>query len=637
MPDNEILLGIFKVSSEAIIVADQAIRILMFSKGAEEIFGYTADEIIGQPIARLIPQRFRPAHEGHVGRFAGGPIDSKTMRERGALLGLRKNGEEFPLEASLSRRQAPTGLIFTAIVRDITERRRAEERLVRSEQRLTIALQSANLHVFEMDFRARVLFKAGAEDTFFERPVTFEDLAKNVWFGVHPDYRAEAEQAWRRHRKTGKDFRFETLVNRSDGRRIWALLTAELIEDENRRPLRLIGALQDISERRRAEAAMAEAMASVEAANLAKSAFLATMSHEIRTPLNGILGMAQAMAIDALSPEQAERLDVIRQSGEALLAILNDVLDLSKIEAGKLDLEAIAFDLGELVRGAQATFTSLANQKGVSFALDVEKAEGGYVGDPTRVRQILYNLISNALKFTERGEVRVTGAYRDGMLRLTVKDTGIGMAPQVLSNLFNAFVQADATTTRRYGGTGLGLAITHELIELMGGSIEVSSSLGQGSTFEVVLPLPRAEAAPAGAPRAAAPKAAASPLPAIRLLAAEDNPTNQLVLKTLLHQAGVQPVIVANGSQAVEAWETGEFDVILMDVHMPELDGVGATRAIRDKEAVSGRPRTPILGLTANAMAHQVEQYLAAGMDAVVTKPIDVAKLFAALDQVLTG
>jgi PAS domain S-box-containing protein len=636
MLDDEILLGVFKISSEAIIVTDQATRILMFSAGAQAIFGYSAKEIVGQPVERLIPTRFRAEHKQHVDQFSRAPTDSKVMRERGQLLARRKGGEEFPVEASLSKHQTSNGLIFTTIVRDISARRQAEETIARSEQRLTIALQNADLHVFEMDYRTRTLFKAGAEDTFFERPVTFDDLAQNIWFGIHPDYRSQAEDAWRRHRETAEDFRIETLVNRSDGREVWALLTAELIEDEHGRPLRLIGALQDVTERRRTEAAMKEAAAAAESANLAKSVFLATMSHEIRTPLNGVLGMAQAMGVDELSPVQKDRLDVIRQSGEALLAILNDVLDLSKIEAGKLNLEAIEFDLGELVRGAQAAFTSLANKKGISFALDVYKADGAYVGDPTRVRQILYNLISNALKFTETGEVRVTAAYREGVLRLVVTDTGIGMTPEALSNLFNAFVQADATTTRRYGGTGLGLAITRELAELMGGAVEVSSAVGKGTTFEVSLPLERTGASIAAAPRIEQPAEVSAHGWAIRLLAAEDNPTNQLVLKTLLHQVGIQPVLVANGLQAVEAWEAGDFDVILMDVQMPELDGPGATQIIRRREVGSSRPRTPIIGLTANAMSHQVEEYLAAGMDSVVTKPIDVAKLFEALDKVLT-
>src|SRR6185503_1123661 len=219
-------------------------------------------------------------------------------------------------------------------------------------------------------------------------------------------------------------------------------------------------------------------------ATKAKSAFLATMSHEIRTPLNGVLGMAQAMAGDDLTPTQRERLTVIRQSGETLLAILNDVLDLSKIEAGKLELDETEFDVQELARGAYAAFTAIAAKKGVDFELTIDKAAHGvFRGDSTRVRQVLYNLVSNAIKFTEHGGVRVRVGRRAGQLVLSVRDSGIGIAPDALKRLFSKFEQADSTTTRRYGGTGLGLAICRELAELMGGSIEAQSTPGEGSTF----------------------------------------------------------------------------------------------------------------------------------------------------------
>jgi signal transduction histidine kinase/ActR/RegA family two-component response regulator len=366
-----------------------------------------------------------------------------------------------------------------------------------------------------------------------------------------------------------------------------------------------------------------------EAANAAKSTFLATMSHEIRTPLNGVLGMAQAMAGDDLSDRQRDRLSVIHRSGEALLAILNDVLDLSKIEAGKLELERLEFELAEVARGAYSAFTALANKKGLSFALDIGEARGRYLGDPTRLRQILYNLISNALKFTEQGEIRVT-ARRDGeTLEISVTDTGVGIPPESLSKLFAKFDQLDSSTTRRFGGTGLGLAICRELAQLMAGEIEVVSDLGLGSTFTLRVPLPWVGEEKAVCP--ATEPLSAQPEIALRVLAAEDNAVNQLVLKTLLHQMGVDPTVVENGQQAVAAWEAGDWDVILMDIQMPVMDGLTATAAIRNLEADTGRPRTPIVALTANAMSHQVEQYALAGMDGHVAKPIQAAELFAAL------
>ncbi|HEX5263298.1 MAG TPA: ATP-binding protein [Phenylobacterium sp.] len=366
-----------------------------------------------------------------------------------------------------------------------------------------------------------------------------------------------------------------------------------------------------------------------ESANAAKSTFLATMSHEIRTPLNGVLGMAQAMAGDELSDRQRDRLSVIHRSGEALLAILNDVLDLAKIEAGKLELEELEFELADVARGAYSAFTALANKKGLSFALDIERARGRYLGDPSRLRQILYNLISNALKFTEQGEIRVTAVRDGGILVISVADTGVGIAPESLPKLFAKFDQLDSSTTRRFGGTGLGLAICRELAQLMSGEIGVESKLGAGSKFTIRMPMPwlgeeAGVSAAAGAP-------AQAPEIALRVLAAEDNAVNQLVLKTLLHQMGVDPHVVDNGQAALEAWEGGEWDVILMDIQMPVMDGLAATTKIRSAEQATGRARTPIVALTANAMSHQVDQYLAAGMDGHVAKPIQAAELFAAL------
>jgi signal transduction histidine kinase/ActR/RegA family two-component response regulator len=384
---------------------------------------------------------------------------------------------------------------------------------------------------------------------------------------------------------------------------------------------------------RKARAEAREGAVAAEAANAAKSTFLATMSHEIRTPLNGVLGMAQAMAGDELSERQRDRLSVIHRSGEALLAILNDVLDLSKIEAGKLELEHMEFELAEVARGAYSAFTALANKKGLSFALDIERARGRYLGDPTRLRQILYNLISNALKFTEQGEIRVTAVRNGEMLELSVRDTGVGIARENLEKLFAKFDQLDSSTTRRFGGTGLGLAICRELAHLMKGEIAVESELGLGSKFILRVPLERVgdekPVASMAEARAGSPGDGADI--ALRVLAAEDNAVNQLVLKTLLHQMGVDPTVVDNGEEAVKAWEAGDWDVILMDVQMPVMDGISATAMIRNREIDLDRPRTPIIALTANAMSHQVEQYLVAGMDGHVAKPIQAAELFEAL------
>ena len=387
-----------------------------------------------------------------------------------------------------------------------------------------------------------------------------------------------------------------------------------------------------------------------EQANKAKSDFLATMSHEIRTPLNGVLGMAQAMEADPLPAKQKDRLEVIRQSGEVLLMLLNDLLDISKIESARLELEDGVVDVDELVGQAEAAFRPLVESKGVRLKVWVsDRAKGLRHGDPTRVRQIVYNLLSNAVKFTSEGRVGLSVSANGDELVIEVTDSGAGIAPEAVINLFERFTQADATTTRRFGGSGLGLAISRALARMMGGDITVESALGVGSTFTARLVLPQGKDLQKPAPepvkravRTARSKARTKPKSAapetdagLRILAAEDNPTNRLVLQTLLEQIGLIPTFVENGALALEAWRHGRWDVILMDIQMPVMDGLAATHAIRKEEAEKGLVRTPIVALTANAMAHQVAEYRAAGMDGLAPKPIQLPQLIAAIEQVL--
>jgi signal transduction histidine kinase/ActR/RegA family two-component response regulator len=377
-----------------------------------------------------------------------------------------------------------------------------------------------------------------------------------------------------------------------------------------------------------------------EAANRAKSQFLATMSHELRTPLNGVLGMAQALTAERLTQTQQERVKVIRRSSESLLAVLNDLLDLSKIESSVLELEVVEFDLEHLVRGVAAAYRPPAERKGLTFEFEIaDAAAGRYLGDSARLRRVLYSLCDNAVKFTDAGGVtlRVTASGpQDGTdVVFEVADTGIGIRPDDLPHLFEGFFQADGTHTRQYGGIGIGLAICHELTTLMAGSVGARSTPGEGSVFTLRLPLAPAE--PLETPKATEPRLEEAERPAeLRVLAAEDNATNQLVLKTLLAQAGVVPTIAGNGREALAAWESQTWDIVLMDIQMPEMDGLEATRAIRRREQETGRARTPIVAVTANAMTHQVTEYEAAGMDGMVAKPIDIAALFNAIEEALT-
>ena len=424
---------------------------------------------------------------------------------------------------------------------------------------------------------------------------------------------------------------FETRVCVADGAFADVHVHIHTVPDRDRPWSTGIATFVDVTEARLAADVQALALEAAEAANQAKSDFLATMSHEIRTPLNGVLGMAQAMAADTLPETQRERLAVVRRSGETLLTILNDILDLSKIEAGKLELEEVDFDMAEVAGATLAGFSAVASSKDVGLDLSISEAAGGvYRSDPTRVRQILSNLISNALKFTEQGQVRVAIDRPGDVLEMRVTDTGIGISADRLGKLFQKFEQADASTTRKYGGTGLGLSICRELAEIIGGDIRAESKLGEGTTFIVRLLIPRVGDALALEAEEAAPRDWTAN--SLRILAAEDNSVNQLVLKTLLSQAGIDPMVVADGAEALAAWREHDWDLILRDVQMPVMDGPTATRAIRDAERARGRARTPIVALTANAMAHQIAEYRAAGMDGFVAKPIDIEKLFAAIE-----
>jgi len=346
--------------------------------------------------------------------------------------------------------------------------------------------------------------------------------------------------------------------------------------------------------------------------------------------------MAQALTSDGLTAIQRERVSIIQRSSESLLAVLNDLLDLSRIETSSLELETAEFDLESLVHGVAAAYEAVAAKKGLAFGCEFgETARGRYLGDSARIRRILYSLADNAVKFTPSGGVTLRVESVADQLVFSVTDTGIGISKEDLSHLFESFYQADASLSRRYSGAGVGLAICAELAKLMGGAIEAKSERGKGSTFALTLPLERM-AAPERTSEPA-PREDDAPPAGLRVLAAEDNLTNQMVLKALLGTVGVEPVVVADGREALAAWEAETWDVILMDIQMPQMNGIDATLAIRRRELETGRARTPIVAVTANAMTHQLAEYEAAGMDAVVAKPVNIATLFAAMEGALAG
>ncbi len=384
-----------------------------------------------------------------------------------------------------------------------------------------------------------------------------------------------------------------------------------------------------LAEARQLAEALQEQTQAAERANKAKSAFLATMSHEIRTPMNGVLGLASILADTELSQEQREMLDVMIASGRSLMDILNDVLDLSKIESGQIDIEETVFDVPELALAARELFAPVAAAKGLRLEMQISAPEPYCLGDPVRIRQILVNLISNAIKFTDSGrisaEVAVRGRGAQSMLEIKVADTGIGMSSAAIEKLFQPFVQADSSTTRRFGGTGLGLAIAKRLCEQMQGGVSVQSRLGRGSTFRVEIPIQTTSA-----PARAEIEPADEPLPdesAPHVLVVEDNATNQYVFSLYLKKLGMSFDMVSQGADALTAWEKTDYDIILMDIEMPVLDGFEATRELRRREQALARGYTPIIALSADAMAENRDKAREVGMDEFITKPVELDRL----------
>jgi len=605
--------------------------------------GYTAEEISNP---ELFYARLHPADRKKTDEFMA--LSIKTG-EPGQLQHRLKVGDRWRTFRATFRTEPRPGGVFAlqGLSEDITELTEARDAARRGEQqmrkarretqvnarRLKLALEAAEAGVYEIDHVAKT-FWASPEFVRLtgQTNATYEEATKLRFPGFHADDLPHVRESFRALHSGSKTSGegFEARITRPDGETRWLRISHHLKTGRNGRWLKAVGLVQDFDARKRQEIALRDAQHAAEAAGEAKAAFLANMSHEIRTPMNGVMGVLHLLKSETLSDEGRGMLGDALSCGQMLSELLNDVIDFSKIEAGRLELASEPVDPSALLEGVVRLLKPQADTKHLTLAVEIDKSLGWVRSDPVRLRQALFNLVGNAVKFTETGSVTVRcSAPRPGRLRFEVEDTGVGIAEDAQARIFQRFDQGDASTTRKFGGSGLGLTITRKLAEMMSGEVGLISQVGAGSTFWLEV-----AAEPAAAQTAAADNLEPV-LDGLRILVVEDNPTNRMIATKLLQAMGAEVATAEDGYVGVDTAAKGDFDLILMDVQMPGIDGLEAARRIR---ALGGAAsRTPIVALTANVLSHQRRAYLDAGMDGVVGKPISPAILIAEIARLSQG
>ncbi|MCF4164756.1 PAS domain S-box protein [Zavarzinia compransoris] len=637
------LKAVIDTAVDGIIIIDRNGSVKMYNAACEELFGYAAPEVLGQNVRMLMPPPYRDEHDSYLDNYRNTGI-RKIIGIGREVVGQRKDGSTFPMELSVGETSADGENFYVGIIRDISERKRAEEAIRASEATMRAVIETAVDGVIIIDDAGKVQIYNPACQKLFGYPAS-EVIGRNVRMLMPLPYREEHDGYISNYQRTGVrkiiGIGREVVGQRKDGSTFpMELSVGEAMADGKKV---YVGIIRDLSERIEAMEAVTTAK-QADAANRAKSEFLATMSHELRTPMNGILGMTGLLMDTPLTTEQREYAEAVQKSGETLLTLLNNILDLSKIEAGRFELYDRPFDPNEVLDGIAAVWESQANRKGLEFFVTNDlRGVSALIGDPDRLRQILVNLVSNAVKFTSSGFIALRVKREASMgekvvLRFEVKDSGIGIAEDVQNRLFRKFEQADADTARTYGGSGLGLAICRQLTEMMGGHIGLVSAPGRGSTFWVTLPFDVVEAEGyedgARIEKAAAEKRSENTVPnSLKILVAEDHPYNQKLMLARLGAAGHSVTLANDGVEALAKATEQEFDLVLMDVRMPEMDGIQATAEIRKLPPPHGT--VPIIAVTAHAMRGDRERYLEAGMDDYVSKPVDFGALFQVVQKVL--
>ncbi len=641
------LAGVFRSTLDGCFLDcnDACARILGYTS-REEFLGQSAWDVYSNPgdrksyLARLQKQKSVTNVELHLKRKDGVPV---WVLENASLV--EAGGDE-------------AAFIEGTFV-DVTDVKHAQEALRESEGKYRSLVSNIPDVAWTADAHYNYVFisKNIQRISGYSLAEVYERGANLYLACLHPDDTPKVTKAFQALFAEGKAYDVECRVRRKDGEWIWVHDRAFTTYDKN--GVRYAdGLLSDITQRKRAEEELHRAKIAAETASRAKSEFLAVMSHEIRTPMNGIIGMTDLALDTELTSEQREYLGIVRESADALLTLIDDILDFSRIEAGKLRLDLDQFDLRDTLDGAIKALAVRARQKGLKLVCHIPAdVPVSLLGDSGRLRQVVLNLVGNAIKFTDRGEVALTvrlasQSAEEVELHFSVADSGIGIPPEQQQRIFDAFAQADSSATRKYGGAGLGLSISSRLVGMMNGRVWVESEVAKGSTFHFTarfsLPPGRApwraantETRLRGLPRMA-PGTAPGPQPTfktpknLRVLLAEDNRVNQVLVMHLLDRQGHSVTLAANGREVIRAFERADFDLVLMDIQMPEMDGFEATAAIREKERVGGA-HVPIIALTAHAMKGDRERCLAAGMDGYIAKPIRESELQEVIESVLGG
>ncbi|MBB3119674.1 MHYT domain-containing protein [Pseudoduganella violacea] len=620
---------------DGVVTVDSTGVIHEFNASAERIFGWTRAEIVGRNIALLTADLEQSRSEGLFYFLAHG--DESQINKGSEVHARRKDGSLVPIRRAIGHARLGERDLYVLFVTDISERRAIMQELRDSEQQFRSLIGNIPGVSFRCEAtgeRPMVFVSDGVEHVTGYAREDFLALGRHRLFSslILEEDLPLMEQAVAQCLADGHPYMLEYRIRHADGGMRWMWEHGALVLNESGTPRWLDGVVLDITERRQMEEELREAKEKADHAAAARATFVANMSHEIRTPMNSILGFTDVLLDGELAPEQRRHLDTIRRSGRALLRLLNEILDTAKLDKGAMELELADYNLRGLIDELASTYGAVARGKGLDVNVGYTEALPNWLhGDELRVRQVLTNLLDNAIKFTAAGSVTLQASVHDKQLRIAVRDTGIGIAPDRLAAIFDPFTQADASMTRRYGGTGLGTTISKQLVELMGGRIWAESAPGEGTGFHIELPLRLATKEHAPQVR----EQSAYALPPLRVLAADDVPQNLELLGLLLEKRGHRLVTANDGAQAAALAAQQEFDVVLMDVQMPHVDGLAATRLIRASAQRQQRRRVPIIAMTASVLEAHRRASAAAGMDGFASKPVDWTALSHEIARVL--